>query len=73
MSTITQVQGVTPSELSQAFANQVEVIIEKKLKEILAKGKSDDDFLTAKEVQNLFSISHATVVAKGKSKRNSFC
>jgi len=27
MSTITQVQGVTPSELSQAFANQVEVII----------------------------------------------
>ena len=73
MSTITQVQGVTPSELSQAFANQVEVIIEKKLKEILAKGKSDDDFLTAKEVQNLFSISHATSVAKGKSKRNSFC
>ena len=67
MSTITQVQGVTPSELSLAFANQVEVIIEKKLKEILAKGNSDDDYLTAKEVQNLLNISHSTMWRKEKA------
>ena len=64
MNTVTQVQGVTPSELSQAFANQVEVIIEKKLKEILGKGNSDEDLLTAKEAQNLLRISHSTFYRK---------
>jgi len=67
MSTITQVQGVTPSELSQQITELLKLQIRELFDEAIAHQSSDDDYLTAKDVQNLLNISHATLWRKEKA------
>lgn len=66
MSTITQVQGVTPAELSQQITELLKLQIRELFDEAIAHQSSDDDYLTAKDVQNLLNISHATLWRKEK-------
>jgi len=66
MSTITQVQGVTPSELSQQIIELLKPQIRELFDEAITHQGSDDDYLTAKDVQNLLNISHATLWRKEK-------
>jgi len=61
MGTITQVQGVTPTELSQLISNHIKVALSEALKEAVTHQSSNDDLLTSKDVQKLLNISHVTL------------
>ena len=66
MSPITQVQGVTPSELSQQITELLKLQIRELFDEAIARQSSDEDYLTSKDVQNLLNISHTTLYRKEK-------
>ena len=66
MSSITQLNGCTRTELSQQVIELLKPQLREILNEAIAHQSSDEDLLTSKDVQNLLNISHATLWRKEK-------
>ena len=64
MSTITQVQGVTPSELVKELSELLKPELTELFEKAIAHQSSEEDYLNAKEVLQLLKISYATLWRK---------